>query len=315
MTAAAGVFAALNGANDGASLTSLGLTVRGLSPWLALTALGASVAAVPFLFGTAVASTLTARLVAFDGTGGSQALLVAIGTAILITFTLSSQGLPTSITLALIGGIAGAGVGAGLTVSWSVIVLVLAAAAISPTAGALVSNLVARGARRVPAKSEPRRKVRRAHALAFTAVCLAYGANDGQKIVAVFAFALGAHHGYAGPDPLILLVGAVLFIAGGMLGLRRFARTVGSGVAPTRPEQAVVTEASVATIVLAVAAAGAPVSMTQSAAGGLVGTAWSVGPQRVRWRLVLRIGVAWALTLPSAFGLAAVTAYAAEILT
>lgn len=313
MAVAAGAFAALNGANDGASLTSLGLTVRGLSPVTALTALGVAVAAVPLVFGTAVASTLTARLVVFDGTAGRRTLLAAIVAAVVVTLALSVRGLPTSITLALIGGIGGAGVGAGLAVAWKAIALVLLAAAAAPAAGGLVALGAARLARWLPSRSGVHLRVRRAHAVAFGALCLAYGANDGQKILAVFALVIGVSGGRVEADPLALAVGGALFVAGGVLGLRRYARTIGGGVIPARPEQAVLTEASAATVVLAMAAVGAPVSMTQSVAGGLVGAAWTTGRRRVRWRMVLRIAFAWVLTLPAAFVLAAIAAFAVGV--
>lgn len=301
MAVAAAAFASLNGANDGASLTSLGLTVRGLPPVAALTALGAAVAAVPLVLGTRVASTLTARLVAFDGAAGRHVLLAAIGAAVLVTFALSVRGLPTSVTLALIGGIGGAGVGAGLTVAWHVIGLVLLAAAVAPAVGALVALVATHVIARLPTRSEVHRRVRRGHALAFVALSLAYGANDGQKVLAVFALVLDMPGGQVRAEPLPLVLGAILFVTGGILGLRRYAQTVGGGVIAARPQQAVVTEASAAAVVLAMAAVGAPVSMTQSVAGGLVGAAWTTGRRRVRWRMVLRIACAWVLTLPAAF--------------
>lgn len=310
MLLAAGAFAALNGANDGGALTSLGLTIRGLTPLTALAALGIAVAAVPLLFGTAVASTLAARLVAFDGAVGRWALLAAIGAAVVVTLGLSVRGLPTSITLALIGGISGAGVGAGFAVAWGLIALVLLAAAAAPAVGALVALVTAWVAARLPARSGAGRAIRRAHLAAFVALCLAYGANDGQKILAVFALVSALPGGRVEADPLPLALGAVLFIAGGVLGLGRYARTIGGGVIPTRPEQAVITEVSSAAVVFTMAAAGAPVSMTQSVAGGLVGAAWTRGRRRVRWRIVLRIAFAWVLTLPTAFLVAATAAFA-----
>lgn len=312
LAAVAGLFAALNGANDGGPLTSLGLTVRGLSPVAALTALGVAVAAVPLFFGTAVASTLAARLVTFDGAAGRWVLLAALAAAVLVTLVLSARGLPTSITLALIGGLAGAGAGAGLEVSWRVIGLVLLAAAAAPAAGAAAAYLAAQIARYLPARSGIHLRVRRTHALAFVALCLAYGANDGQKILAVFALVAGASGGRVAADPLALALGGTLFVIGGVLGLRRFARTIGGGVTPARPQQAVLTEASAAAVVFTMAAAGAPVSMTQSVTGGLVGVAWTTGRRRVRWRMVLRIAFAWVLTLPTAFALAAAAARAVE---
>jgi inorganic phosphate transporter, PiT family len=59
--------------------------------------------------------------------------------------------------------------------------------------------------------------------------------------------------------------------------------------------------------VLGTGAVGAPVSMTQAVAGGLVGAGGTRGWSRVRWRAAAQLGVAWVLTLPTAFGAAALT--------
>jgi PiT family inorganic phosphate transporter len=311
LLAVAGAFAALNGANDGGALTSVGLGVRGIRPLAAIVALGLAMVAAPLAFGTAVATTLTNRLVNFQDQAGRLPFVAALLAAVLVTLILSAQGLPTSITLALVGGITGAGLGASLSVSWSAVAAVLAAAALAPVVGMAAGRLLGVLMRRVRAKRGLYGRMRSLHALGFAGVCLAYGANDGQKVLAVFALLLGMDGDVVRPKLVPLLAGAALFVLGAILGVRRFRATVGGGVVAVRPDQTVTTELSATAVVLSTAAVGAPVSMSQSVSGALIGAAWDSGTRRVRWRVALRMVLAWLVTFPTALVAAALAALAA----
>ncbi len=299
LLAVAAVFAVLNGVNDGGTLLTLSLKVGGLRLGAALAVLGGLVALTPALLGTAVASTLAGRLVVFEGPAGQRAVLVAVVGAVAVSTLLARRGLPTSLTLALVGGLTGAGLGAGLAVSWAVVGGVLATAAAAPLLGGLLAFALSRVALRVRAPGGGSRLLGRAHRVAFAIQGLAYGANDGQKMLAVAAIGAGAATDPVPRDPGMLVAAAVLFAVGAALGLRRYARTVG-GVIPVRPSNAVIGEVAASAAVLGSAAVGAPVSMTQAVAGGLVGTGVSEGYRRVRWQVALQIVIAWVVTLPLA---------------
>jgi inorganic phosphate transporter, PiT family len=58
-------------------------------------------------------------------------------------------------------------------------------------------------------------------------------------------------------------------------------------------------------VVLAAGSLGAPVSMTQAVAGGLIGAGGTRGWSRVRWAAVTKLAAAWVVTLPAAFAAAA----------
>lgn len=310
-------FALVNGANDGATLVAAGLKVPALPPLAAIGLLAAVLAAGPLVFGTRVATTLAGRLVSFEAEqgliAGSTGLLVAVVTAVAVVVVLARRGLPTSLTLALVGGITGAGLGGGLPVSWSTFALVAFAGLLAPLLGTAGGFVLSHLSKLVPVKDVTAR-TKRLHVAAFTLQCLAYAANDGQKILAVTAIALGA----AGADTVVrgqvalagpvLVAIAVVFSVGLIVGLRRVAETLGTGLMRARPSDAVAAEFSSATVVLGTAAFGAPVSMTQSVAGALVGSGMSVSYQRVRWRAVGRLGLAWVITLPISTVLAAVLA-------
>ncbi|WP_237102361.1 inorganic phosphate transporter [Nonomuraea sp. MG754425] len=310
--ALAALFAAFTGFNDAGALVGIGLRIRGLRPVTGLVLLAAAVAAAPVILGTAVAATLGRRLVAFDGADAGVAVAAGVGGAILVTAALSARGLPTSLTLALIGGIAGAGVGAQTPVNWPVIGLVLLVAAVSPVAGALAALAVTRMVGALPAPEDAGRRLRRLHAAALAATCLAYGANDGQKMLAVWAAVQSGSPDALALSPLALATVTGCFLVGGMIGLPRLAAALAGGLTSGRPDAVVVTELSGAGVVLGTAALGAPVSMTQSLSGAMVGTGLSGGARRVRWRGVVRLGRAWLLTLPTAFAVGAAGCLALE---
>lgn len=300
LLAAALGFAVVNGMNDGGALVGASLKVAGLPPAAAAGMLALALVVAPLVVGTQVAATLVHRLVSFSDTGGlvtgRTALLVAVVTAVLVVLVLSRRGLPTSLTLALVGAITGAGIGGGLAVSLSTLGLVLGAGLVAPVLGAVGGFALSRLAGLLPAGRLSRR-IRIAHVGAFSMQCLAYAGNDGQKMVAVLVVATGATEGIAVSVPELLAL-AALFSAGLVAGLRPAAGMLSAEIIPARPPDAVAAEISSAGAVLASAAFGAPVSMTQSVAAALVGAGMSRGPRRVRWRAAGRLGLAWFFTLP-----------------
>jgi inorganic phosphate transporter, PiT family len=314
LVVAAIAFAIVNGVNDGGALLSVGLDVRSLRPLTSLLLLAAAVVVAPLVVGTAVATTLATRLVAVDGPDGPLAFLVAVGAAVVVTWAMAAKGLPTSLTLAVVGAIAGAGVGAGLPVAWGTVGLVLLMAGVAPLAGLALAWAFTRGAGAWPSTRTLDRRTQRWHVAAFGAQCFAYGANDGQKMLAVVGVAAGTAGAGGAADGEVPAVAwqlaavGVAFLIGAAIGLPRVARTLGGGgVVAVRPHEAVTSELAAATVVLGTGAVGAPVSMTQAVAGGLVGAGGTRGWSRVRWRAAAQLGVAWVLTLPTAFGAAALT--------
>lgn len=142
------------------------------------------------------------------------------------------------------------------------------------------------------------------HSGTFTLQSVAYGANDGQKMLAVFV-AMGVSSGSGlretGIVDLLLIGGC--FAIGTLIGMRRYARTLGLGVLLVRPLNAVVAESSSAAVVLATALAGSPVSTTQSLVGGLIGSGLHEGYRRIRWASAMSIFAAWVYTFPLTFAI------------
>lgn len=316
-------FAVVNGLNDGAALVATGLKVPALPPLAAIAMLAGALVVAPVVIGTQVAATLANRLVSFGHGGGDITgeigLLIAVLTAVAVVVVLSRRGLPTSLTLALVGGIAGAGLGGGLAVSLPTLALVLAAGLAAPLVGASAGFVLSRLAGMLPVRGRVGRRIKTAHVAAFALQSLAYAANDGQKMLAVFAVATGSVASGSGEGVtvpvLALALLAVLFTVGVVAGLRPAATTLSAEIVAARPPDAVAAELSSAGAVLASAAVGAPVSMTQSIAAALVGAGMSYGYRRVRWRAAGRLILAWLVTLPASAALAAALARGGALLS
>ncbi|QKW34301.1 inorganic phosphate transporter [Actinomadura sp. NAK00032] len=313
-------FVWVTGVNDGAALLGLsGRYPRSSGPLLMALVL-LPLVLVPQLT-VAVARTFTEGLTDLGDRRGALAFLLGVTVALAVVTALTRRGLPTSLTLAIVGGIGGAGLGMGLDVAWGGLGLVLLIGAAAPLVGTSVGYGLGLASRRIPSFAGMPGAVRTAHVLAYSAQCAAYAANDGQKMLAVVSVArhvvstrrLGAI-GPVQPTPFVLIAIAVVFCAGALSAVHRVGDRLGRGLVLARPLHVVSTEAAAAASVAASSLAGAPVSMTQSVTAGVVGVAASEGAARVRWQNVLGIGAAWLLTLPLAFAGGALCGLAARAL-
>lgn len=299
----AAAFAVVNGANDGGAMVASQLRVPGIRPLTTLLALAGALVAVPLVLGTGVADTLTSGLV--RASRDAQQLVVGTGAtaAIVVVAVLTRLGLPTSLTLGMVGGIVGAGLGRGLPVIATGVGRVVLIGVAAPVVGGLVAQrLVPLSA--IALTRRGTRGLTMLAAMATFAQAVAYAANDGQKMFAVVAVSP------VGITPLVVVGVAVLFTVGTVVGLRAVAGTLGGGIVRGGPQEEVTAQLGAAVAVLSSAALGVPVSMTQAVAGGLVGTGMLRGLRQIRWRVAGQLVLAWLLTLPSAAVLGAVIVWA-----
>ncbi|MEV4222499.1 inorganic phosphate transporter [Nonomuraea sp. NPDC049725] len=303
LVAIAGLFAVVTGMNDGGALLATGLKLPTVRPVTGILTLVVLVALVP-LVTHQVALTFVTRLATFDGPGGRIATIIAVVSALTVVLVLSAKGRPTSLTLAVVGGLTGAGLGWGLPVSGGSVALVLAFGLAAPVVGGLLAWAMTV----LLLKLTTARGLWNWHRAGFLLQTVAYAANDGQKMLAVFMIALG----FSGtPLPYTSLV-AVLFGLGALYGLPKAGRTLSREIIAFRPLHGVSAELSAGAAVLGCSALGMPVSMTQAIAGGLIGAGVNHGGGRVRWYAAVKIVTAWLLTLPASAALAALAAYAGK---
>lgn len=303
LVACALLFGVLSGANDGGTLVSFATRTAVLPPGLGVLVLAVLVTTGPMFVGTSVASTLARRLVAFDGGNGHVAFLAAVASALAVVVILTRRGLSTSLTLALTGGIAGAGLGDGLRVSWTTLGSVLGIGLVAPVVSVGAAFAVTKGLSAMPATWWVARGGRVLQRVGFAAQSLAYSGNDAQKMVAMFAVASQALVVRVTPHWDTQLALGACFALGAVIGIRPLATRVAERVLPVRPANAVALELSSSAVVFVSSALGAPISSTQAATAALVGTGLAGGSHQVRWQEVRGVALAWVFTLPSAIAL------------
>ncbi len=299
VTAVAFVFVC--GANDGGALLELAVRHRSRSAGLALALLTLAVGLGPHLFGLAVARTFTGRLGQGPPATAQSVFLAGAAASVALVVVLTWRGVATSLTLAVLGALAGAGLALGVRPSWGHLALVLTVGAAAPLVGVAAGWLIGRTVRRIPAVRGMPRLVRAVQLAAFGTQCLAYAANDGQKMFAVVAVTFAGDTLLPRPwetgDALV----AVVFALGALVGARRIARGAAGRLLSARPWQVMSAELASSAAVLSTVGLGMPVSMTQSLAGGLIGTGASEGSRRVRWQFTVPLLTAWLVTLPAGF--------------
>lgn len=295
-----GLLAFSNGANDNfkgvATIYGSGLaSYRASLAW----------ATVATLAGSLLALTIASQLVdSFSGRGlvpdalvGSPSFLAAValggGAAVLLATRL---GLPVSTTHALVGALTGAGLvaaGADLRLG-SLGATFFVPLALGPVFAMLLTGLA------YPLARETRRSLpalNAAHFISGGAVSFARGLNDTPKIAALL---IGG--GATGASASAGIV-AFAIAAGGVLGARRVAETMGRKVTELTPGQGLVANLGAAVLVAGASGYGLPVSTTHVTNGGLFAIGAITG--HARWRTIGTIVAAWATTLPMGMALGA----------
>lgn len=298
---AAVAYALACGLNDGGMLVGLATRTGTVAPVAAVGIMVVAVIGGPFVLGTSVATTLMRRLAQGPVSGKSGTLvLIAVLVTFMVVLALSRWGLPTSLTLALVGGIVGGGLGLGLPVQWLVVVRVLGLALLAPIAAGVLAWLGAWWLGHTRTRWLGRRIGAGSEFVALGAQSAAYSATGAQGMVAILAAtsAVGSRQipvSWSGQ----LLVGFA-FGVGLLLGAPRTARLVSERFVHVRRHTALVSESSSALVCLFAARLGAPVSLTQATMGALLGGEIRFAPHRVRWGEAGQIGRTWLLTLPVA---------------
>ncbi len=315
---AACLFGLVSGFNDGGNLLASFMSGRVITPPMAAALLLVSLAG-PLVIGTAVARTIGANVVDLRGQGELGYILIVLSPLSVVLFSWRA-GIPTSMTLALVGGMLGWVLASGghATVHWSGVARVLVGMPVSVLGGGLLALLVYWATRKLLGTQPHAAMLELARLQLVTAAvqAFAYGANDMEKSVGLIAVGLsfGNHQQavvFSNPIPIIGAFG--LFYVGALVGGWRVASRIGFGVLRVRPVQALAQQLASGTVVAALATAGAPVSMTQTIDGGLVGVGAALRASAVRWGIVREMLGSWLLTLPLAVAVAAALHFALRI--
>lgn len=326
----------INGFHDAANSIATVVSTRVLSPRLAVIWAATFNFIAAFVFGTAVAKTISSGLV--DPSQVTQyVILAALAGAIMWDLLTWWWGLPTSSSHALIGGLAGAaiakagwhvlvrepklhwpiiGVIPGLGAKWmSTLIFIVLAPMIGLIIGlglmVMMSWIFQRSAPRTVDKL-----FRKLQLLSAAAYSLGHGGNDAQKTMGIMAGALLAG-GYLtpaqfsvgwGPYKWWIILGANAAIAlGTYFGGWRIVHTMGSKITKLRPVGGFCAEGAGAVTLFVLAMKGIPVSTTHTITGAIVGVGSTGRLSAVRWGVAKRIVWAWVLTIPASAIVAALT--------
>jgi PiT family inorganic phosphate transporter len=260
-----------------------------------------------------VAKTIASGLVD-EATTTQVVIAAALIGAIIWNLITWQQGLPSSSSHALIGGLLGATIiaaGTGALNINGIVNKVLIPMVTSPLLGffiafAFIVTLfwIFRSSKRKPMSSRFRKlQVGSAAFMAF-----AHGSNDAQKTMGIITLALlsaGVIDDFTVPT-WVIVVSATALSLGTAVGGWRIMHTMGQRVAKLEPVHGFAAETTAATILLGTAELGMPVSTTQVISGAIMGVGSSQGLRHVRWGVARRILIAWVLTLPAAGVIAAI---------
>jgi inorganic phosphate transporter, PiT family len=314
------MFGLVSGFNDGGNLMASFTSGRVITPRVAALVLVVSLAG-PLALGTAVAQTVGTNVIDLRAQGELSYVLITLSPLCVVLLSLSF-GIPTSMTLALVGSMLGWVLVAGgqkSVIHWNGVARILIGMPLSVLGGGLLALIVYATIRRFLGT--------RAHAslldlarFQFVTAALqafAYGANDMEKTVGLIAVGMsfsnqGQPAAFSSVAPIIGAFG--FFYVGAVIGGSRVAGRVGLGVLKVRPMQALSQQLASGSVVAVLAVAGAPVSMTQTIDGGLVGVGAALRASSVRWGIVREMLGSWLLTLPLALILAAALHLALRIL-
>lgn len=307
---AATLFGIVSGFNDGGNLIGSFTSGTVISPRGASVLLLASLGG-PILIGTAVAQTVAHNVIDLRAQGELGFVLITLAPLAVVLFSWR-LGIPSSMTLALVGAMVGWVLVAAphLSIHWDGVTRVIIGMPVSVIAGGLLALIAYASIRRLLGRRSNAAIIGLARWQLLTASfqAFAYGSNDMEKTIGLIA--VGASFSvHAAPawffGPVATLFAFALFYLGTLVGGWRVARRIGFGVLKVRPMQALAQQLASGTVVSALALAGAPVSMTQTIDGGLVGVGAAARASSIRWGIVREMVGSWLLTLPISIVVAA----------
>ena len=300
------LFDYINGFHDSANAIATSVATQALRPRTAVLMAAAMNFAGAFA-GTAVAKTIGAGLVDVETTTQTVVIAALLGAIAwnLITWWFA---IPSSSSHALIGGLLGAtivaaGVDALKTdgIINKVIIPMFSSPVVGFILGLLFMVLLARlffRVRRRPAS----RMFRKAQVFSAGFMAFAHGSNDAQKTMGIITLALLAA-GVISDDTVpvwVIVIAASAMSLGTAAGGWRIMKTMGQRVVELEPVHGFAAETTAATVLLATAQMGMPVSTTHVISSAITGVGTSKGTRRVRWSVARTIVMAWFITIPAA---------------
>jgi PiT family inorganic phosphate transporter len=305
-----------NGFHDAANAIATTVATKALSAKkaLAMAAIGNLVGA---FISEGVAKTVGKGVIDVET---SNAGLVVVMAALLgaIAWNLLTwwQGLPSSSSHALIGGLVGAALASSQVVHWDgVQQKVLIPMIISPLIGMSAAFALTLGLQwlfRNAKKSRTGKAFRVGQIFAAGTMSVGHGLQDAQKTMGVMTLALvvgGMHSGESIPS-WVKIAAALAISLGTYAGGWRIMKTLGKRMVEIDPVRGLASQSVASTVLFYMAIhLKAPISTTHTITSSIIGAGATRGPKWVRWGVVSNILAAWIFTLPAAAACAAIFYY------
>ena len=298
------IFDFVNGFNDSANSVATVIGTRVLKPIQAVGLSAAANFAGPFIFGVAVATTISKGIINPDDVTIYMvigALSGAIGWSSLCTYF----GLPISNSHSLVGGIMGAGIAVlgfesllydGLQ---KVVTGIIAAPIGGIIFGFLLTALImAVFAQRKPAKTN--KVFGKLQIVSSAWFALTHGANDGQKtmgIIVLILFSTGISSNLEMPLWVIFAAASAMAL-GTFMGGYKVIKTLGVKITKLKPFQGFAAETGGGLMLAAFSTLGIPASTTHAITGSIMGAGAARRKRAVRWKVGKQIVLAWVITIP-----------------
>jgi predicted phosphate transport protein (TIGR00153 family) len=248
------LFGLVSGFNDGGNLLASFTSGRVIAPPMAAVLLLFCLAG-PLVIGTAVARTIGTNVIDLRGQGELGYVLIVLSplTVVLMSWRF---GIPTSMTLALVGGMLGWVLASGgrSAVHWAGVARVLVGMPVSVLGGGLLALALYWAIRRFLGTHAHAAMLQIARLQLLTAAvqAFAYGANDMEKSVGLIAVGMSfsnQHQQVAFSRPLPIIGAFGFFYVGALVGGWRVASRIGFGVLKVRPMQALAQQFASGTVV------------------------------------------------------------------
>jgi len=283
------LFQGMAGMNDGGNLVAPAIGARSMTfPW-ALAVAAVAMVLGPIVFGTHVAATIARSLVAFPAAQTEMALIGALSGTIASVILATWRKVPTSMSVALVGGLVGSALALGSPVHFLAVARVMAGLVLALAVGFGLGDLSFRLWKRLGERLDRSRgeRLMRLQVAALFLQGLAYGSNDAEKALGLLVWILAVQPAAASHVSLpIILLSGLAWVLGTLVGGVRLAASVGYRVFRMRSLHAIAVQTSASVTVIAAALVGNPVSTTQTIDSSLLGVGAADRPRAVRWLVV-----------------------------
>ena len=299
------IFDFINGFHDSANSIATVVSTKVLSP-LAAVALAAIFNFVAFLLFPLRVATTIGKGVIDPGIVTLTLILSAVCAAIIWNLITWWQGLPSSSSHTLVGGLVGAAIassGFGSIIFAGVIKIAIFIV-VAPFLGMIMSFIISAIVLNLVKNSTPSKvdkHFRRLQLLSASAFSLGHGGNDAQKSMGIIWVSLLATNQVTRDTPIdlwIVLSCHAAIALGTFLGGWRIVKTMGQRITKLKPFEGFCAETAGALTLFGATHFGIPVSTTHTITGSIIGVGAIKGVSSVKWGVTTKIFWAWILTIP-----------------